>query len=96
MRNYNKFGKLAMLAAMKHRIIQERLQQARYSFYLFAFTVIAFTMLSSIGIGLVLSGKTEGIIIVNIAVKASVDSLQLLKNASNRLDKIIAELLELH
>ncbi|MBW4558210.1 MAG: hypothetical protein KME59_20215 [Trichormus sp. ATA11-4-KO1] len=74
-------------------IAQERLRQARWSFNLVLAMTAAFTLISLVGVGLLLSGKTtEGSFAAAGGFASSVRCLQLAKDTNDRLDKIAAEI----
>ncbi len=74
-------------------IAQERLRQARYSFNLALVATTASFLVSLTGAGLLLSNKIpEGSVIAAGGLVSSVRSIQLAKDANDRLDKILPEL----
>lgn len=78
---------------MKLTIVQERLRQARRSFNLALIATALSACIGLVGAGLLLSGKvTEGTVTAAGGMAASVQCVQLAKDANDRLDKILAEL----
>jgi hypothetical protein len=74
-------------------IAQERLRQAGYSFNLALVATALSAFIGIIGAGLLLSGKVpEGTVTAAGGMAASVRSIQLAKDANDRLDKILHEL----
>lgn len=80
-------------SAVELSIAQERLRQARWSFNLALAMTAAFAVISLVGVGLLLSGKTtEGSVAAAGGFASSVRCLQLAKDTNDRLDKIAAEI----
>nr|WP_322719787.1 hypothetical protein [Nostoc sp. ChiQUE02]MDZ8232841.1 hypothetical protein [Nostoc sp. ChiQUE02] len=74
-------------------IAQERLRQAHHSFNLALFITAVSACISLVGAGLMLSGKVpEGTVTSVGGLASSVRSIQLAKDANDRLDKVLAEL----
>lgn len=74
-------------------IAQERLRQSRYSFNLALIATALSACISLVGGGLLLSGKvSEGTVTAAGGMAASVQCIQLAKDANDRLDKIFPEL----
>lgn len=74
-------------------IAQERLRQAGYSFNLALIATALSAFIGLVGAGLLLSGKVpEGTVTAAGGMAASVRSIQLAKDANDRLDKILHEL----
>jgi hypothetical protein len=80
-------------SAVELSIAQERLRQARWSFNLALAMTAAFAVISLVGVGLLLSGKTtEGSVAAAGGFASSVRCLQLAKDTNDRLDKVAAEI----
>lgn len=78
---------------VKLTIVQERLRQARYSFNLALIATGLSFGISLIGAGLLISNQaSEGTVTTACGLAASVRSIQMAKDANNRLDKTLAEL----
>ncbi|MEA5567515.1 TRADD-N-associated membrane domain-containing protein [Anabaena sp. UHCC 0399] len=80
-------------SAVELSIAQERLRQARWSFNVALAMTMASAVISLVGVGLLLSGKTtEGSVAAAGGFASSVRCLQLAKDTNDRLDKIAAEI----
>ncbi|MBD2472371.1 TRADD-N-associated membrane domain-containing protein [Nostoc sp. FACHB-145] len=78
---------------VKLTIVQERLRQARYSFNLALTATGVSVCISLIGAGLLISNQaSEGAVTAACGLAASVRSIQMAKDANNRLDQTLAEL----
>ena len=78
---------------IKHRIAEERLFQASFSFKLSSIATAAFVSISLIGAGLLLSGKLpEGSFTTVSGAGSTIYCFKLAKDANDRLDRIFAEL----
>lgn len=84
---------LEQSSKIKLSIAQERLRQAHHSFNLALFLTAVSACISLVGAGLMLSSKLpEGAVTTAGGLATSVRSIQLAKDANDRLDKILAEL----
>jgi hypothetical protein len=78
---------------IKHRIAEERLFQASFSFKLASIATAAFASISLIGAGLLLSGYlSEGTLTAASGAGSTIYCIKLAKDANDRLDRIFAEL----
>jgi hypothetical protein len=78
---------------IKHRIAEERLFQASFSFKLASIATIAFASISLIGAGILLSGNlSEGTLTTASGAGSTVYFFKLAKDANDRLDRIFEEL----
>ena len=76
-------------------IITERLRQARYSFNTALAASGVSVCIGLVGAGLVLSGKvTEGTVTASGGMAASVSCINFAKDANDRLDKLMKELMD--
>lgn len=82
-------------AQLGMKIGQERLRQARYSFNLALSSSVAFATISCLGATLLLFGKVpEGTVVASSGMLSSVGCIRLAKDANDRLDKMMNELLD--
>ncbi|GEM_PF-3039339 len=80
-------------SALRLDIAGECLRQSRYSFNLALFTTAASVCISLVGNGLLLWGKVpEGAVTAAGGMAASVRCIDLVKDANDRLDRILTEL----
>lgn len=76
-------------------IAKERLRQARHSFNTALTATAASLCIGLVGAALVLSGKvTEGTVTASSGMAASVSCINFAKDANDRLDKLMRELME--
>jgi hypothetical protein len=82
-------------ALLELKIGQERLRQARYSFNIALASGAAFTGISFVGATLLLLGKVpEGTMVASSGMLSSVGCVRLAKDANDRLDKLLNELMD--
>jgi len=80
---------------LEQKIGQERLRQARYSFNIALTASAAFTVVGFLGAAMLLLGKApEGAVVASSGMLSSVGCVRLAKDANDRLDKIMNELLD--
>jgi hypothetical protein len=80
---------------IKHRIAEERLFQASFSFKLASIATAAFASISLIGAGLLLSGYlSAGTLTTASGAGSTIYCIKLAKDANDRLDHIFEELNE--
>ncbi len=78
---------------IKHRIAEERLFQASFSFKLASIATAAFASISLIGAGLLLSGYlSAGTLTTASGAGSTIYCIKLAKDANDRLDRIFAEI----
>jgi hypothetical protein len=78
---------------IKHRIAEERLFQASFSFKLASIATAAFASISLIGAGLLLSGYlSAGTLTTASGAGSTIYCIKLAKDANDRLDRIFEEL----
>jgi hypothetical protein len=84
-----------ILGPLKMKIAQERVRQARYSFNIALTSSAAFTAISFLGAAMLLFGKVpEGATVASSGMLSSAGCVRLAKDANDRLDKIMSELLD--
>jgi hypothetical protein len=77
------------------KIGQERLRQARYSFNMALVSSAVCAGISFMGAAMLLFGKVaEGTVVASSGVLSSAGCIRLAKDANDRLDKIMNELLD--
>lgn len=82
-------------ALLELKIGQERLRQARYSFNTALVSSAAFTGISLVGAAMLLLGKVpEGAFVASSGMLSRASCVRLAKEANDRLDKIMDELLD--
>jgi hypothetical protein len=80
---------------IKHRIAEERLFQASFSFKLASIATAAFATISLIGTGLLLTGHLPaGALTAASGAGSTIYCIKLAKDANDRLDRIFEELNE--
>lgn len=77
------------------KIGQERLRQARYSFNISLTSSVGFAAVGLLGAIMLLFGKVpEGTVVASSGMLSSVGCIRLAKDANDRLDQIMNELLD--
>lgn len=80
---------------LEEKIGQERLRQAHYSFNFALTASAAFTAIGFVGAAMLLLGKIpEGTLVASSSVLSSAACIRLAKDANDRLDRIMNELLD--
>jgi hypothetical protein len=86
---------LETLVQLKMKIGQERVRQACYGFNIALGSSAAFTAISFLGAAMLLFGKVpEGAAVASSGMLSSAGCVRLAKDANDRLDKIMNELLD--
>lgn len=82
------------LGLLEERIGQERLRQARCSFNIALTASAAFTAIGFVGAAMLLLGRIpEGTLVASSSVLSSVGCIRIAKDANDRLDRIMNDLL---
>ena len=91
----NSISQAESYLAVELRVAQERIRQAHYSFNLALGMTAASALISLAGIILICAGKAPaGTVATTGGVASSVRCLQLAKEANDRLDKMLNELMD--
>lgn len=87
--NSKTFARLGM------KIGRERLRQARFSFNVALASSIAFAAISFLGAAMLLFGRIpEGTVVASSGMLSSVGCIRFAKDANDRLDRLMSELLD--
>jgi len=82
-------------AQLGMKIGQERLRQACYSFNIALASSVTFAVISFLGATMLLFGKVpEGTVVASSGMLSSVGCIRFAKDANDRLDRIMKELLD--